>query len=202
MATNRSLLTIGLLLLAAAAAGCGAEQARPTPIPSPLPSPTPTLAPPTPAPAGSPILYQGLVVNMQRAEFSSGYTSRYGSPRTPASGRKFAWVYLKLSSAATDEITLPLASRFSLLYLEDEYKPDYGNPPGFQDLYDLTGARLAPGAAVDSGLRFEVPENARLELLTLAFMPEGRNVSLPAASAGQDWARRPLYLWHLAAAVP
>lgn len=198
MANSRSLPLVISILAAVTLVGCSQPAAAPAAAPSPTPAPTPSQAPPTPAPAGSQIDYLGMVIIPGQAAFSTGYTSRYGSPRTPASGRKFAWVYIKVRNKSLGDIILPLASRFSLLYLEDEFKASYGNPADFQDLFDLTGTRLAPGSSIDTGLRFDLPENAPLELLFLAFMPEGRSVSLPAASSGQDWARRPLFLWRLA----
>jgi hypothetical protein len=133
---------------------------------------------------------------MDQAEFTGSFINEFGSQRVPPSGQKFFWVHVTLENFGQEEILLPEAENFSVLYAESEFKPVYGHRQGYADYTDLDST-LFPGQQLDAWLRFDIPDTADLENLWFVFLPTSAQVGVSPSSPNYPYAEnKPTYVWN------
>lgn len=187
-------LLIGLLLFTA----CSTGGSSVTPVRTPaIPQPTPTeikiLS--TPSSPGDSVTWRDLEVSMDRAEITDSFITEFGTLRVPSGEREFLWIHVSLKNVGKDEITLPVAENFSVLYAESEFKPIYGHRQGYADYTDLD-ATLFPGQQLDAWLRFDLPDTAALKDLWFVFLPGSAQVAVSPSSPNYPYsANKPTYVW-------
>ncbi len=171
--------------------------ASPATIPTRLP-PTPTPEPtPLPAPSrpGDAIQWNYLTVQMSQAEITNEFITEFGSQRIPSPGQKFLWIRIRLENTGSQEINLPGADHFSVLYADSELKPTYGHRQDHPD-YTAQTTPLYPGQVIEAWLRFDIPATAELQALRFVFMPESVQLGVRPVSAGYPWGgEHPIFVW-------
>jgi hypothetical protein len=161
----------------------------------PPPTATVTRVFPTPSLPGDAITWRDLQVSMDQAEITGSFINEFGSQRVPPSGRKFLWVHVTLQNIGQEEIALPEAENFSVLYAESEFKPIYGHRQGYVDYANLD-ATLFPGQELDAWLRFDIPDAAELNDLWFVFLPTSAQVGVLPSSPDYPYAEnKPTYVW-------
>ena len=168
------------------------EPPTPTPIPTPVPAPTAQL--PTPLAFGTSIVDQNITFFIDQTEISGTYTTDFNTQRDPPSGRKILWVHIQIVNPGQSTLKTPGAEHFSVIYGESEIRSTYGHRQGYPDFTDLS-VNLFPAQTLAGWLRFDVPTEAVLEDLTIAFFPN--NKFLPALTRGDAsiWVDQPIYIW-------
>jgi len=189
-----SILFIGLFLLTACSSA-GESVAPTVAVASPQPTATAVKVLPTPSSPGDSITSRDLQVSMDQAEISDSFINEFGSLREPSVGQKFLWVHVLLKNVGNDEITLPTAENFSVLYADSEIKPIYGHRQGYADFTDL-GSTLFPEQELDGWLRFDIPDTANLNDLWFVFLPTSVQVGVSPSSPNYPYAEnKPTYVW-------
>ena len=192
-----SVLFIGLFILTACSSG--SQLIAPVTITAP-PQPTPTkiMALPTLSSPGDSIIWRDLQMSMDQVEITVSFINEFGSSRAPSAGQKFLWVHVALRNVGKDEITLPTAENFSVLYADSEFKPIYGHRQGYADYTDL-GSTLFPEQQLDAWLRFDVPVAADLNELWFVFLPTSAQVGVSPSAPTYPYAKnKPTYVWKCA----
>ena len=159
------------------------------------PAPTTIRVLPTPSSPGDSVIWRNLKVGMAQAEITGSFINEFGSQRVPPSGQKFLWVHIILENVGKDEVALPEAENFSVLYAESEIKPVYGHRQGYTD-YTALDSTLFPGQKLDAWLRFDIPDIAELKDLWFVFLPTSRQVGVLPSSPNYPYAEnKPTYVW-------
>ena len=192
-----SILLIGLFLLTACSAA--GESVTPTiAVASPQPTVTEVKVLPTPSSPGDSITWRDLQVSMDQAEISDSFINEFGSLREPSAAQKFLWVHVLLKNVGNDEIALPTAENFSVLYADSEIKPIYGHRQGYSD-YSNLGSTAFPEQELDGWLRFDIPDTANLNDLWFVFLPTSVQVGVSPSSPNYPYAEnKPTYVWKCA----
>jgi hypothetical protein len=194
MKTIPGILLIGLFLLTACSSA-GASVGPATAAASPQPTATKMKVFPTPSSPGDSVTWRDLQVSMDQAEISDNFINEFGSLREPSAGQKFLWVHVLLRNVGNDEIALPTAENFSVLYADSEIKPIYGHRQGYSDYTDL-GSTVFPEQELDGWLRFDIPDTANLNDLWFVFLPTSVQVGVSPSSPNYPYAEnKPTYVW-------
>jgi hypothetical protein len=189
-----SILFIGLFLLTSCSSA-GTSVGPATAAASPQPTATEVKVLPTPSSPGDPVIWRDLQVSMDQVEISDSFINEFGSLREPSAGQKFLWVHVMLKNVGNDEITLPTAENFSVLYADSEIKPIYGHRQGYSDYTDL-GSTVFPEQEFDGWLRFDIPDTANLNDLWFVFLPTSVQVGVSPSSPNYPYAEnKPTYVW-------
>jgi hypothetical protein len=183
----------GLLLVSAC--NSSNQPGTPTPVPSATPQATEVnKSLPTPVSSGRRVVYHDLQVTMDQAEITASYLTEYGSSRDPSADKKFLWIHIILKNFGQKEQNVPAAEHFSALSGTTEFKPTYGHRKDYTD-YETLATVINQGEELAAWLRFDVPADAELKDLTVAFLPESTQISLGFSSSEYSWANHPIYLW-------
>jgi hypothetical protein len=195
MKKTSNILVVGLLLLTACSSAGESPVAPATTTVPPQPTAPQIKVFPTPSSPGDALIWRGLQVSMDQAEITSSFINEFGSQRMPPSGQKFLWVHVTLENVGQEEILLPEAENFSVLYAESEFKPVYGHRQGYADYTDLDST-LFPGQQPDAWLRFDIPDTAELEDLWFVFLPTSAQVGVSPTSPNYPYSEnKPTYVW-------
>jgi hypothetical protein len=187
-----NVLLPGLFVLAACSSTNGLSS---TPTALPQPTATVTRVFPTPSSPGDSALWRDLQLSMDQPEITHTFINEFGSQRVPSAGTKFLWVHVTLENVGADEILLPEAENFSVLYAESEFKPIYGHRQGYADYTDV-GSTLFPGQKLAAWLRFDIPAEADLSELWFVFLPTSAQVGVSPLSPHYPYAEnKPTYVW-------
>jgi hypothetical protein len=188
----------GLTALALLVCACTAGEQLPSLSPTLPAAPgggAPTATPPPLLEPGAAVLIDGLQVSAGGFELTGEYTNRWGQVRRPPAGAQYLWAQVRVENTTGGVRRLPGAERFGVLYHSLELEASYGHRQDYPD-YTALNSRLAPKAAAEGWLRFEIPAGAAFADLTFAFTPEGIQVSLEAPDRG-PWSEHPVFLWRL-----
>lgn len=189
------LLVIGLFILAACTSADRPSSPPAVGTASAQPAPTKIKILPTPSSPGDFIIWRNLQVSMDQAEITGSFINEFGSQRVPPSGKKFLWVQVTLENIGNDEITLPEAENFSVLYAESEIKPIYGHRQGYADYATLDSA-LFPEQKLNAWLRFDIPDTAELKDIWFVFLPTSAQVGVSPSSPNYPYANnKPTFVW-------
>jgi hypothetical protein len=192
------ILLIALFVLGACAPAKESSSTAAVRTASSQPTPTQIKVVPTPSSPGDSVIWRDLKVIFNRAEATESFINEFGSQRVPSAEQKFLWVHVALENVGKDEIPLPEAENFSVLYAESEFKPVYGHRQGYADYTDL-GATLFPGQKLDAWLRFDIPDTANLNELWFVFLPTSAQVGVSPSSPNYPYAEnKPTYVWKCA----
>lgn len=188
----KKILFLVLFLLTA----CSSAGENPVPPATATASPPPTAtALPTLSSPGDSVIWRDLQVSMDEVETTDQFTTEFGTQRLPAAGKKFLWVHVRFQNMGRDEITLPTAENFSVLYAESEIKSIYGHRQGYAD-YTVLGSTLFPRQELDAWLRFDIPTTAELKDLWFVFIPGSAQVGVSPSSPNYPYAtNKPTYVW-------
>jgi hypothetical protein len=190
-----NVLFFGLLILTACSSARETSATSASPTPSSQPTATELKVLPTPSSPGDTIIWRDLQVSMDQAEITDSFITEFGTQRVPSTGRKFLWVHVRLENVGKDEIALPTAENFSVLYAKSEFKPIYGHRQGYADYTDLSST-LFPGQQLDAWLRFDIPTTAELSDLQFVFLPTSAQVGVSPSSPNYPYAEnKPTYVW-------
>lgn len=195
MKRTRCLVYVGLFILTACASTGESTVTSSPPTAFSQPTATETRALPTPSSPGDSVTWRDLQVIMDEAEITESFITEFGSQREPSGGQKFLWVRVTLKNVGNEEVTIPAAESFSVLYAESEFKPIYGHRQGYADYTDL-GSTLFPGQEVDAWLRFDIPLAADLKDSWFVFLPTSAQVGVLPSSPNYPYAvNKPTYVW-------
>ena len=139
-------------------------------VPTPASSSTPQAAKslPTAISPSQTIVYDDLLVMMNKAEITTSYLTEYGSNRKPPAGKRIIWIHILLKNIGQDERDLPAPEHFIVLNGTTEYKSIYGHRKDYADYMALTPI-LVQGQEADAWLRFDIPANLELRICGLLF---------------------------------
>ena len=134
-------------------------------------------------------------MSLDQAEITESFTTEFGSQRIPTGDQKFLWIHVTLKNVGKDEIAIPAAEHFSVLYAESEFKPVYGHRQGYADYTDLSST-LFSEQELDAWLRFDIPAAAELGDLWFVFLPTSAEVGASPSSPNYPYAEnKPTFVW-------
>jgi len=193
-------LTGFLLLFLLAACSPGAAAPPPTDTLTPAPGAVALLATPkplpTPASMDTAANFEDLTVQIGGVEINDRYKTSFGPVRDSTPGLEFLWVQVLLENNGQAAIDLPGEDHFSVLHGGREYKPTYGHRDGYPD-YTSLGGTVYPGSPLEGWLRFDIPEEAALDDIQFAFLPESTRITFTRTQSGGSYYNHPVYLWRL-----